>query len=149
MPKDFLLKVSSEIKTISILVALQTLKFFISKQIKMEKTEILTIHLVPRPRMKNLTIDFNFKDIPIKNRSTVGYLVTRKLIRHISIKQEGIQTLKGISYYFDEETLRINKEGKGIDLGEFLDDDYLIIIYKMVIIAYLNLMRAYSSILII
>ncbi|HNT70904.1 MAG TPA: hypothetical protein PKI83_04545, partial [Bacteroidales bacterium] len=36
----------------------------------------------------------------------------------------------GISYYFDEETLRINKEGKGIDLGEFLDDDYLIIIYK-------------------
>lgn len=94
------------------------------------EAEILTIHLVPRPRMKNLTIDFNFKDIPIKNRSTVGYLVTRKLIRHISIKQEGIQTLKGISYYFDEETLRINKEGKGIDLGEFLDDDYLIIIYK-------------------
>lgn len=94
------------------------------------EVEILNIHLVPRPRMKNLTIEYNFKDIPIKNRSTVGYLVTRKLIKNITIKQEGIQTLQGISYFFDEETLRINKEGKGNDLGEFLDDDYLIILYK-------------------
>ena len=94
------------------------------------EAEVLTIHLVPRPRMKNLTIDFNFADIPIKNRSTVGYVVTKKLIRHISIKQEGIKTLEGISYYFDNETLRINKDGKGVKLGEFFDDDYLIIIYK-------------------
>lgn len=41
------------------------------------EAEVLTIHLVPRPRMKNLTIDFNFADIPIKNRSTVGYVVTK------------------------------------------------------------------------
>ena len=94
------------------------------------KAEIITIYLVPRPKLRKLLFDFDFSKLAIKGRSSKGNQITRYMIRKIKLKDEGKSTLGGVNYWFDDEVNRLFTEERGRFLGEFKAEEYLIYFLK-------------------
>ena len=94
------------------------------------ETEVLDIYLKPKPRLKKVRFEFDFKDIGIKGRTAMGNILTRHAIHKLKLKEIGDSTLGGKKLWFDEEVLRLNHDDKGKYLGEFQPDDKLLIFYK-------------------
>jgi len=46
------------------------------------------------------------------------------------LKEKGISTLGGVKIYWDDNTGRLNGEGRGIFIGEFDGDDKVLVIYN-------------------
>jgi topoisomerase-4 subunit A len=86
--------------------------------------------LVPRPKLKKLVFDFDFSELGIKGRQSIGNQLTRFMIRRVKLKDEGKSTLGGIKYWYDQEVLRIVTEEKGRYLGEFHNGDTILCVMK-------------------
>ncbi|MCF8302505.1 MAG: DNA gyrase/topoisomerase IV subunit A [Bacteroidales bacterium] len=86
------------------------------------EAEIIKILLYPRPRLKKRTFDFDFSELAIKGRTAKGNILSRYPIQKITKKEEGISTLGGLDYWFDEEVQRLNTDEKGKYLGNFKND---------------------------
>ncbi len=91
------------------------------------EAEVLKIYFKPRPRLKKLIVDLNFSDLAIKGRQSQGNLFSRYAIHKIVLKERGTSTLGGVNAWYDDEIRRLNTDGRGILLGEFIGDDRLII----------------------
>jgi topoisomerase-4 subunit A len=91
------------------------------------EAELLKVFLKPRPRLRNLILELDFSQLAIKGRSSMGNIFTRYAIHKIQIKEKGVSTLGGHRIWFDEEVLRLNSEGKGKYLGEFLEGEKILI----------------------
>ncbi len=94
------------------------------------EAEIVSVYLKPRPRIKKLVFDYDFSQLAIKNRNSQGNIVTKNEIHKVTLKEKGKSTLGGVRIWYDEEVNRINNKEKGIYLGEFFDDDTIIVFYK-------------------
>lgn len=94
------------------------------------EAEKLKVTLRPRPRLKKLHLECDFKDLAVKGRTSKGNILTRNAIHRITVQEEGISTLGGRDIWFDPETLRLNTDEKGTFLGEFKADDKILVIYK-------------------
>jgi topoisomerase-4 subunit A len=94
------------------------------------EAEVVSVVLVPRPKLKKLVFDFDFSELGIKGRQSIGNQLTRFMIRKIKLKDEGKSTLGGIKYWYDSEVLRIVTEDKGRFLGEFLNGDTILCAMK-------------------
>ena len=92
------------------------------------EAEILRVTLKPRPRLKNLNMDVNFADMPIKGRDAQGNILTRFAIHKITLKEKGGSTLGGKQIWWDADVQRINEDGRGTLLGEFHAKDKLLIV---------------------
>ena len=92
------------------------------------EAEILKVVLKPRPRIRNLIFEVNMGDLAIKGRGSMGNILTKNTIHKISLKKRGESTLGGRKIWFEEETLRLNVEGRGIYLGEFHGSDQILVI---------------------
>ena len=92
------------------------------------EAEIIAIYLKPKPKLKKLNIYFDFKDIAIKGRNSIGNILTRHAVRKIVLKGEGISTLGGLDIWFDDMVNRLNTERKGKYLGVFTNDDKILTI---------------------
>ncbi len=92
------------------------------------EAEILTIKLRPRERLKIRTFDFDFSEILIKNRNSLGNVLTKYLTAKISLKEKGDSTLGGKKLWIDMDILKLNIDGRGKFLGEFKIDEKLIVI---------------------
>lgn len=92
------------------------------------EAEVINIQLVPRPKLKKAVFDFNFADIAIKGRQSMGNLLTKYLIRKISLKDTGVSTLGGVRFWFDDTVKRLTTEENGRFLGEFNQHDRLILL---------------------
>jgi len=92
------------------------------------ESEILTVYLKPRPKLKKQVFDFDLADLAIKGRNSQGNLLSKFPIRKIVSKAKGESTLGGIKYWFDETVRRLNTDEKGKFLGEFNGNDRLLII---------------------
>lgn len=91
------------------------------------EAEVLKIYFKPRPRLKKLIIDLNFSELAIKGRQSQGNLFSRYAIHKIVLKERGTSTLSGVNVWYDEEIRRLNTDGRGTPLGEFIGDDRLIV----------------------
>jgi topoisomerase-4 subunit A len=94
------------------------------------EAEILKVTLKPRPRLRNLHIDFDFSQLAIKGKSSMGNVLTKYAIHRIEIKEKMGSTLGGEKIWYDTEVHRLNKEARGIYVGEFQTVDRIIVFYE-------------------
>ncbi len=94
------------------------------------EAETVKITHRPRKRLKNKTIEIDFSELAVKGRNSMGNIATKYGIQKIILKEEGVSTLGGRKIWFDIEVLRLNAEGRGELLGEFIADDKILVIYK-------------------
>ena len=94
------------------------------------EAEVLKVYFKPRPRLKKLIVDLDFSELAIKGRSSMGNIFTRYAIHKVVLKEKGVSTLGGQNIWFDDTIRRLNNEGRGMHLGEFLSDDKILVIAK-------------------
>ena len=85
--------------------------------------------LAAHPRMK-LFIERSFADIDIKGRSSKGNLLTKFPVHRIALKSLGHSTLGGRKVWYDPDVNRLNYDEHGRLLGEFFDDDQILVVLK-------------------
>lgn len=78
------------------------------------------------PKQRDFTVDF--ADLAIKNKDSLGNLVTKYAIKNVSLEKRGASTLGGREVWFDRDVLRLNYDGRGESLGVFQGDDLVLII---------------------
>ncbi|MBO4465023.1 MAG: DNA gyrase/topoisomerase IV subunit A [Prevotella sp.] len=79
------------------------------------------------PRM-NLFLERSFATIDIKGRTSKGNLLTKFPVHRITLKAQGHSTLGGRKVWFDPDVNRLNYDEHGRLLGEFFDDDQILVI---------------------
>jgi topoisomerase-4 subunit A len=94
------------------------------------EAEVIKIHHKPRPRLKKLILDFDFGQLNIKGKSSMGNIVTRNPVHKIALKEKGLSTLGGRKIWFDDAVFRLNVDSRGTFLGEFSADDKILVITK-------------------
>lgn len=94
------------------------------------EAEVIKVHHKPRPRLKKLVLDFDFGQLNIKGKSSMGNIITRNPVHKIALKEKGLSTLGGRKIWFDDAVFRLNVDARGIFLGEFSADDKILVITK-------------------
>ena len=79
------------------------------------------------PRM-SLFLERSFATIDIKGRSSKGNLLTKFPVHRITLKSQGHSTLGGRKVWFDPDVNRLNYDEHGRLLGEFYDDDQILVV---------------------
>ncbi len=94
------------------------------------EAEVIKITLDPDPkkRKQNIFLEKDFSEIIIKGRASKGNLLTKKSIHRIGLKSHGHSTLGGRKVWFDPDVNRINYEDHGRFLGEFSDEDTILVV---------------------
>ncbi len=92
------------------------------------EAEVLRVVLKPKPRLKKLVFEQDLHDLTIKNRFSMGNLLSKNEVHKVTLKEKGISTLGGRKIWFDDSVKRLNADGRGLYLGEFSGDDKLVVI---------------------
>jgi topoisomerase-4 subunit A len=94
------------------------------------EAETIRVKLKPKPRLKVLDMAIGFAELAIKNKSSMGNILTRNAIHKIEFKEKGSSTLGGNSIWWDADVQRLNTDGHGILLGEFHSGDKILAVTK-------------------
>lgn len=94
------------------------------------EAEVVKVFLKPKPKIRKLSFEVDFKDIAIKGRTAQGNILSKHDIHKITLKEEGVSTLGGRKIWFDEEIFRLNDSERGLYLGEFEGEDKIIVFTK-------------------
>ena len=94
------------------------------------EAEVIKIHHKPKARLKKLVFEFDFGQLGIKGKSSMGNILTKNAVQKIALKEKGLSTLGGRKIWFDDAVFRLNVDGRGIYLGEFISDDKIEVITK-------------------
>eukprot|EP01029_Cantina_marsupialis_P023470 TRINITY_DN5873_c0_g1_i1.p1 TRINITY_DN5873_c0_g1~~TRINITY_DN5873_c0_g1_i1.p1 ORF type:complete len:876 (-),score=145.30 TRINITY_DN5873_c0_g1_i1:4678-7305(-) len=94
------------------------------------EAEIIRVVLKPKPRLKKLNFEFNFADLAVKGRASMGNILSRNDVHKITLKQEGVSTLGGRKIWFDPDVLRLNTDQRGDFIGEFFGGDKILVITR-------------------
>ena len=78
----------------------------------------------------NIFLERSFADIIIKGRASKGNLLTKKPVHRISLKSQGHSTLGGRKVWFDPDVNRLNYDEHGRLLGEFFDEDQILVVLQ-------------------
>lgn len=94
------------------------------------EAETIKVTLDPDPKKKkqNIFLEKDFSEILIKGRGAKGNILTKKAIHRIGLKSHGHSTLGGRKVWFDPDVNRINYEEHGRLLGEFNDDESILVV---------------------
>ncbi len=92
------------------------------------EAEIVKVTLKPQAKLKKLIFDKDFKDIAVKGRSARGNLLTKYDTLRIGLKSHGGSTLGGRKIWFDEDVKRLNYESHGTYLGEFFNEEKILVV---------------------
>ncbi|HPY66930.1 MAG TPA: DNA gyrase/topoisomerase IV subunit A [Bacteroidales bacterium] len=94
------------------------------------EAEVIRVHHKPKARLKKLVFEFDFGQLAIKGKSSMGNILTKNPVQKIVLKEKGLSTLGDRKIWFDDAVFRLNVDGRGIYLGEFSADDKLLVITK-------------------
>lgn len=92
------------------------------------EAEIIKVTLKPHEKIKKLVFDKDFSEIAIKGRASRGNLLTKNEIYRIQLKAHGGSTLGGRKVWWDPDVQRINYDEHGEYLGEFFNNDQILVI---------------------
>ena len=92
------------------------------------EAEKITIHLRKVQRLKILKFDYDFADLSIKGKGSVGNILTKNRVRKIELRSEGVSTLSARKIWFDSNVKRLNVEERGDLLGDFAANDRILTI---------------------
>ncbi len=94
------------------------------------EAEVIRVYHKPKARLKKLTFDFDFGELAIKGRGSMGNILTKNPVHKITLKEKGLSTLGGRKLWYDEAVMRLNADGRGRFLGEFASDELLLVVTK-------------------
>jgi len=94
------------------------------------EAEVVKIVLRPKPKLKNLKFDFDFKDLAIKGRGAKGNILSKNIVHKVELKEEGVSTLGARKIWFDDTVHRLNTEGRGNFIGDFKGEDRILTIMQ-------------------
>jgi topoisomerase-4 subunit A len=94
------------------------------------EAEVVHVILKPKARLKILKFEYDFSELAIKGRSSNGNTLTKHAVRKISLKEDGASTLGARKIWFDNAVNRLNTDERGDLLGDFEDEDRILVIYK-------------------
>lgn len=92
------------------------------------EAEIIKVTLDPAPRLKNIFKEKDFSEVSIMGRAARGTILTRFNVHRISLKSHGHSTLGGRKVWFDPDVKRLNYDEHGTLLGEFNENDSILVI---------------------
>ena len=94
------------------------------------EAETIKVVLEPDPKKKrqNIFLERDFSKVNIKSRGAKGVILTKQVVHRIGLKSLGHSTLGGRKVWFDPDVKRINYEEHGRYLGEFFDEDRILVI---------------------
>lgn len=92
------------------------------------EAEIIKVTLKPNPKVRRVIFEKDFSEIGIKGKNAMGVILTRLPIHKINLKQRGGSTLGGRKVWFDPDVLRLNYDGRGDYLGEFHNEDKILVV---------------------
>ena len=94
------------------------------------EAEVIKVTMEPdlTKKRQSIFLEKDFSDILIKGRAAKGNLLTKRTIRRIGLKSHGHSTLGGRKVWFDPDVNRINYDENGRLLGEFFDDDSILVV---------------------
>ncbi len=94
------------------------------------EAETVTITLSQSCRAKIKVFEFDFAELAIKGRSSIGNIVTKYPVKKIQFKSGGVSTLGGKELWYDATIGRLNTDERGKTLGNFKEDDLILVIYQ-------------------
>ena len=90
------------------------------------ENEIIDISLTEKSGARKLEFDMDFSSVAIKGRDSQGNILTRYPVRKIVLAERTEGEVKRQKVWFDENTHRLNYEGRGTYIGVFLPDEKII-----------------------
>ena len=94
------------------------------------EAEVIKVYHKPKARLKKLEFEFDFGQLGIKGKSSMGNILTKNAVHKIALKEKGLSTLGGRKIWFDDAVFRLNVDGRGNYLGEFSGDEKILVITK-------------------
>ena len=94
------------------------------------EAEVIKVTLDPNPKLKKIFIDKDFSEVMIKGRASKGNLLTKNSVHRIGLKSHGHSTLGGRKVWYDPDVKRLSYDPHGELLGEFFDDDQILVVLK-------------------
>ncbi len=94
------------------------------------EAEVIKITYDPTLRKKKMFEEKDFSDLAIKSKGVRGNLLSKQTVHRISLKSHGRSTLGGRKVWFDPDVNRLNYDEHGQYLGEFHDDDQILVVLK-------------------
>lgn len=94
------------------------------------EAESLKVMLRPQPKLKRLTIDYDFATLAIKGRNSRGNKLTAHAISRIIKRDDGVSTLSAREIWYDDTVRRLNVDGRGVLVGRFMGDDKILHIHS-------------------
>ncbi|NUQ82878.1 MAG: DNA gyrase/topoisomerase IV subunit A [Bacteroidetes bacterium] len=94
------------------------------------ESEVVTINLSPNCNAKIKTFDFDFGELAIKGRQSMGNILTRWPVKKLTRKSVGPSSFGARKIFYDAVVGRLNVEGRGQYVGAFNTNDTILVIYK-------------------
>ena len=94
------------------------------------EAEVIKVQLEEGGNKRKTQFEKDFSEIAIKNRTATGNLLTKYPVSRIGLKSHGHSTLGGRKVWFDEDVKRLNYDEHGRYLGEFNEDDLILVILE-------------------
>lgn len=90
------------------------------------ETETVDVQLKPKPKMKKLNFIFDFNEVVVKGRNSIGNILTKNEVRKITVREKRRNSVKAMDFWFDDSIQRLNTDKRGMYLGPFKGDDRII-----------------------
>jgi topoisomerase IV subunit A len=90
------------------------------------ENEVIDISLTEKSGARKLEFDMDFSTIAVKGRDSQGNILTRYPVRKITLAERTEGEIKRQKVWFDENTHRLNYEGRGTYIGVFTPDEKII-----------------------
>ncbi|GAB3308722.1 DNA gyrase/topoisomerase IV subunit A [Hymenobacter humi] len=94
------------------------------------ESEIVSIQLSDKAPARVKQFDFDFAELAIKGKGSMGNIVTKQPIKKITQKTLGDSTLGGREIFFDSVVGRLNTAGHGRYLGTFDTENHVLVVFK-------------------
>ena len=94
------------------------------------EAELVKITLSPSCSAHKKELEFNFAELEIKGRSSMGNTVTKYPIKSVRLKEAGVSTIAGKKLWYDDQFGRLNTDEKGQYLGMFDGNDTILVVYS-------------------
>ncbi len=94
------------------------------------ESEVVTVSLSAACKAKIKTFEFDFAELAIKGRSSMGNQVTKYPVKGVKQKYKGTSSLGGKKLWYDDVVGRLNTDEKGMYLGSFGEEDKIITMYS-------------------
>ncbi len=94
------------------------------------EAEVVDIQLTQNSTARKKQWEFDFKELAIKGRTSMGNVITKYPVRKVTLQSAGKSTLGAMKIWMDETSGRLNTEGRGKLLGAFDTGNHILTIYK-------------------